>query len=132
MYIKLFLIAFPVFFIIDMVWLGLVARTFYRDQIGFLLKTDFNWIAAVSFYVLFVIGLIFFVIAPGVKSESWLTTLLMGAFFGLITYATYDLTNLSTVRDWPLLITFVDMAWGMVLAGSVSIITYGIARTIGL
>ncbi len=132
MYIKLFLIAFPVFFIIDMVWLGLVARTFYRDQIGFLLKTDFNWIAAVSFYVLFVIGLIFFVIEPGLKSGSWTTTLLTGAFFGLITYATYDLTNLSTVRDWPVLITFVDMAWGMVLAGSVSILTYMIARAIGL
>jgi len=130
MFLKLYLIALPVFFVIDMIWLGLVAKNFYRGQIGFLMKTDFNWIAAVSFYLLFIAGLVFFVIEPAVRHGSWTSALLVGAFFGLLTYATYDLTNLATLKDWPLLLSFVDMAWGMVLASSISVVTYFIASKI--
>lgn len=122
----------PVFFAIDMVWLGLVARNFYRGQIGALLKTDFNWVAAVSFYLLFIAGLVFFVIEPAVKSGNWTSALVIGALFGLMTYATYDLTNLATLKDWTLMITFVDMAWGMVLAASVSTVTYFIATKLNV
>lgn len=133
MFLKLYLIALPVFFAIDMIWLGLVARGFYRDQIGSMLKTDFNWIAGVSFYLLFIAGLVFFVIEPALKQgSSWTGVLLVGALFGLMTYATYDLTNLSTLKDWPVLLTFVDMAWGMVLSASVSTVTYLIATRIHL
>jgi len=133
MFIKLYLLALPVFFAIDMIWLGLVARNFYRSQIGFLLKTDFNWIAGVSFYLLFIAGLIFFVVEPALKQQSsWLNVFFVGALFGLMTYATYDLTNLSTVKDWPILLTFVDMVWGMVLSASVSTITYIVATRIHL
>jgi len=133
MFIKLYFLALPVFFAIDMIWLGLVARNFYRSQIGFLLKTDFNWIAGVSFYLLFIAGLIFFVVEPALKQESsWLNVFLVGALFGLMTYATYDLTNLSTVKDWPIFLTFVDMVWGMVLSASVSTITYIVATRIHL
>ena len=132
MYIKLYAIALPVFFVIDMVWLGLVAKDFYRGQIGPLMKGDINWTAAILFYLLFIVGLVFFVITPAIEKGSWTYALLVGALFGLITYATYDLTNLATLRDWPLLVTIVDMAWGAVLAASVSIVTYLIATTIGL
>lgn len=130
MFLKLYFIALPVFFIVDMLWLGLVARGLYRNQIGFLLKSEFNWIAGVSFYLLFIAGLVFFVIDPALKQASWHSALLVGALFGLMTYATYDLTNLATIKDWPIFITFVDMAWGMVLAASVSTITYGIATVL--
>lgn len=132
MFIKLYLIALPVFFAIDMLWLGLVARSFYRGQIGFLLKPDFNWVAGFSFYLLFIAGLVYFVIAPALKEGSWSSALFVGALFGLMTYATYDLTNLATIKDWPLLITFVDMAWGMVLAASVSTVTYFIATKLNV
>jgi uncharacterized membrane protein len=132
MFIKLYAVALPVFFAIDMVWLGLVARTFYRNQIGFLMKSDINWIAAIVFYLLFIVGLVLFVIAPAIEKNSWTHALLFGALFGLITYATYDLTNLATLKDWPLLVTIVDLAWGAVLAASVSTVTYFIARKIGL
>jgi uncharacterized membrane protein len=132
MLIKLYAIALPVFFVIDMIWLGLVAKNFYRGQIGFLMKTDFNWTAAILFYLLFIVGLVVFVIAPAVKSGSWTYALIFGALFGLITYATYDLTNLATLKDWPLMLTIVDMAWGAVLAASVSTVTYFIATKIGL
>ena len=93
---KLYLIALPVFFAIDMVWLGLVAKGFYRRQIGFLMRDGFNWPAAVAFYLLFILGLVVFVIAPAMDRDSWLRALGYGALFGLITYATYDLTNLAT------------------------------------
>jgi len=130
MFIKLFLIALPVFFVIDMVWLVLVAKKFYQQQIGFLMKPDINWFAAIIFYLLFIAGLVVFVISPAVEKHSWVHALIFGALFGLITYATYDLTNLATLKDWPLLVTVVDLIWGTVLAASISGITYFIAGKI--
>jgi len=128
MFIKLYFIALPVFFIIDMIWLVLVAKNFYQKQIGFLMRPDINWIAAIVFYLLFIAGLVTFVISPAIEKQSWLHALLFGAFFGLITYATYDLTNLATLKDWPLLVTVVDLIWGSVLAASISVVTYLIAN----
>ena len=121
---KLFLIALAVFTAIDLVWLVLVAKNFYNRQIGFLMKPDINWTAAIIFYLLFIAGLVTFVISPAVLKHSWLHALLFGALFGLITYATYDLTNLATMKDWPVIVTIVDLAWGMVLSASVSVVTY--------
>lgn len=132
MFLKLYAIALPVFFAIDMLWMGLVAKNFYRDQIGFLMKSDINWAAAIVFYLLFVVGLVLFVIAPALEKNSWTHALLFGALFGLITYATYDLTNLATLKDWPLMVTVVDLVWGAVLAASVSTASYFIARKVGL
>lgn len=132
MFMKLYAIALPVFFAIDMFWLGLVAKDFYRGQIGSLMKSDINWMAAISFYLLFIVGLVVFVITPAVEKGSWTYALVFGAFFGLITYATYDLTNLATLKDWPILVTLVDLAWGAVLAASVSVVTYLIASKIGV
>jgi uncharacterized membrane protein len=130
MFIKLFMIALPVFFIIDMVWLVLVAKKFYQEQIGFLMKPDINWLAAIIFYIMFISGLVVFVISPAVLKNSWVHALVFGALFGLITYATYDLTNLATLKDWPILVTVVDLIWGTVLASSISLITYFIASKI--
>lgn len=127
MFTKLYLIALPVFFIIDMIWLGLVAKNFYRSQIGFLMKTNINWIAAILFYLLFIAGLIFFVLSPSVEKHSLTYLIMTAAFYGLLTYATYDLTNLATLKGWPLLITVIDLIWGMVLSVSVSLISYLIA-----
>lgn len=132
MFIKLFAIALPVFFAIDMVWLGLVAKGFYRAQIGSLMKTDVNWIAAIVFYLIFIAGLVVFVISPAVEKGSWIHALLFGALFGFVCYATYDLTNLAVAKDWPLLVTIVDLVWGAVLAASVSVVTFFIASKIGL
>ena len=131
MFIKLYAIALPVFFAIDMVWLGLVAKDFYRSQIGALLKPDVNWTAAIIFYLLFIAGLVVFVISPAIEKGSCAHALLFGALFGLVCYATYDLTNLAVAKDWPLLVTIVDLAWGAVLAASVSGVTYVIASKIG-
>lgn len=132
MFLKLYAIALPVFFAIDMVWLGLIARNFYKEQIGFLMKPDINWAAAIIFYLLFLIGLVVFVIEPSVVKKEFTRALWTGALFGLITYATYDLTNLATLKDWPMKVVIVDMIWGTVLAAGVSAVTYFVAIKIGL
>ena len=124
MFLKLYFITLPIFLAIDLVWLGLIAKNFYAKQIGFLMKTNPNWTAALLFYLLFIVGLVVFVLIPALEKKSWLQALLYGALFGLISYATYDLTNLATVKNWPLLVTTVDMIWGTALGASVSLISY--------
>ena len=131
MFLKLYCIALPIFFALDMIWLGQVAKNFYAKHIGFLMKANINWVAAILFYLLFIAGLVAFVVAPAVEKGSWVRALLFGALFGLITYATYDLTNLATLKDWPLVVTVVDLIWGMVLAASVSVATYLVAAKVG-
>ncbi|SIN87282.1 Uncharacterized membrane protein [Carnobacterium alterfunditum] len=123
-YVIIYMITLAVFFLIDIVWLALIANKLYKDQIGFIMKDKPNWIAAIIFYLIFVLGLVFFVIDPALLSESILEALLRGMFFGFITYATYDLTNLATLDKWPLKITIIDLTWGTTLGGLVSIISY--------
>jgi uncharacterized membrane protein len=96
------------------------------------MKTDINWIAASIFYLIFVAGLVFFVIEPAISKGSYIYALKAGAFFGLITYATYDLTNLTTLKGWPIQITIVDILWGVILSASVSYIVYTVANKIGV
>jgi len=127
-YLKLYLVTLIAFFAIDMVWLGFVARTIYRKYLGFLMAPNTNWLAAIIFYLLFILGILVFVVLPGLADNSLKTTFLRAALFGLITYATYDLTNLATVKDWPVVITVIDMAWGMVLSVAVSIISFMAGR----
>lgn len=130
MFTKLFAIALPIFIAIDMLWLGLVAKNFYRDQIGHLMKPDVNWMAAIIFYLIFIGALVIFVIMPAVEKGSWTQALIFGALFGFVCYATYDLTNLAVTKDWPLLVTIVDLVWGAVIAASVSVLTYFIVGKI--
>lgn len=132
MYIKLYALALPVFFAIDMLWLGVVAKGFYAQQLGHLMRPSVHWGAALLFYLLFIAGLIVFAITPAIEKGSFIHAVLLGAFFGFITYATYDLTNLATLKDWPLAVTVVDLIWGAVLAGTVSAATYLIAQKIGI
>ncbi len=123
-YLKLYAITLAAFLAIDLVWLGVVARTFYRNQLGSLLSEKPNWVAALMFYGLFIVGLLVFAVVPGLQASSWKKAIGLAAFFGLITYATYDLTNLATLRDWPWLVSIVDMCWGVILASSVAGISY--------
>ena len=119
-YLKLYFCTLVAFFAIDMVWLVLLARGFYQKHLGFLMRSNPNWAAAVVFYLLFVFGLLVFVIVPSLETGSTKKLLILGALFGLITYATYDLTNMATVKDWPWIVTVVDLLWGAFLATSVS------------
>lgn len=110
-------ITLAVFLAIDMIWLLFVAKNFYAKHLGYLMAEQANLAAAFVFYALFVVGLLFFVINPALAKESWQYALFAGMFFGLISYATYDLTNLATVKDWPVLITVIDLIWGTFVSG---------------
>ncbi len=123
-----YLLTTVVFLVIDLVWLGLVAKDLYRKYLGSFLSRDVNWTAAIIFYLLFIIGIFFFCILPAHAKQSLGTALLHGALFGFFTYATYDLTNLATLQNWPLPIVFIDIAWGSVLTASVSASGYGILK----
>ena len=126
--IYIYLLTIPAFFIIDMVWLGLVASKFYKSQIGFLLG-PVNWTAAIIFYLLYIVGIIIFAVYPALQEGSFGKAVLFGALFGFFAYATYDFTNLATVKDWPVLVTVVDLIWGTVLTGSVAAVSYYLAKT---
>jgi len=127
-YLKLYLVSLAAFFAIDMLWLGLVARSFYQQYLSFLMASSPNWFVAIIFYLLFVVGILVFVVLPGLRVNSLKTTLLRAALFGLITYATYDLTNLATLKDWPALLSIVDMLWGTFLSVSVSCVGFIVGK----
>ncbi len=122
-YVKLYLITLVAFFAIDLVWLVLVAQRFYSAQIGFLMAPQPNWPVAILFYLLFIFGILFFVVVPGLKEKTFGPTLIRAALFGLITYATYDLTNLATLKDWPAIVTVVDLIWGTTISVGVSAVS---------
>ena len=130
-YIKTYFVVFSVFMIVDMIWLGIIAKKLYSSQIGFLMKNNVNWLAAIGFYLLYVAGLILFVVEPSIIRDSAQYALLVGMFFGLVTYSTYDLTNLATLKNWPLIITFIDMAWGSILGGTTSYLSFLALKAIG-
>lgn len=124
--VYLYLLTVPVFFAIDLLWLGIIARNFYQEQIGFLLG-PVNWVAAVIFYLLFIGGILFFAVLPAIEKQSLVSAIMLGALFGFFTYATYDFTNLATLKDWPILVSIVDVIWGTVLTASVATASYLIA-----
>ena len=132
MNIKLYLTALGVFLTIDMVWLTVIAKGLYAKYLGYLMTKTPNLAAAGIFYLLFVVGLVVFVLEPAMEKNSVTEALWRGALLGLIAYATYDLTNLATIKDWPILITVVDLIWGTVLSGSVAVISYLVGKRLGL
>lgn len=119
-FLYLYLISLPFFFVIDMIWLGWLGRSIYQSQIGHFLG-EVNWPAAIGFYLVYLIGLTFFAIAPAYASGSLLTAVFLGGMFGFFTYATYDMTNLATLDGWPWTIVVVDILWGTVLGASVTV-----------
>jgi uncharacterized membrane protein len=128
----LYLATVPVFFAVDIVWLNFVAKNFYRDRLGALLLDQFNLPVGLAFYLLYIVGIIVFAVLPGVEKGSLVEALWRGALLGLVAYGTYDLTNLSTLKDWSPVITVVDMVWGTVLTGTVASASWWIAGLLGL
>jgi uncharacterized membrane protein len=125
-----YLLTTLVFFAIDMLWLGFIAKGMYNRHLGHLLSEQVNWAAAIIFYLLFIVGIFIFAILPAVEKESWRHALLYGALFGFFTYATYDFTNLATLKNWPVQILIPDLIWGMVLTASVATAGYFITQWI--
>ncbi|MEI8300012.1 MAG: DUF2177 family protein [Chlamydiota bacterium] len=126
-FLKLYGLAFVLFLSVDLLWLGFLAKNFYRNQIGFLMLDKIKWAPALLFYCLYIAGLVVFTIYPYLKEANWKMPLLYGAFFGLICYATYDLTNLATLKGWPLKLVIADLIWGACLSALISWATYSLA-----
>lgn len=127
-YLKLYLLTVPVFFAIDLIWLGIVAKSFYHNNLSHLLSPDVNWAAALIFYFMYIAGIILFAVKPGLDAGSLAKAAIWGALFGFFTYATYDLTNMATLRDWPLKVVVVDIAWGTLLCTLVASGSYLLGR----
>ncbi len=125
-----YVLTLVVFLIVDLVWLGFIAKNIYSKYLGDFMTDSINWTAAIIFYLIFVAGLFIFVIYPSVESNSILKVILLGALFGIITYATYDLTNLATLKGWPIQIVVIDIIWGSVLSTIVSVSGYYIVKFI--
>jgi uncharacterized membrane protein len=111
-----FFLTVPILVTLDLLWLGVLMKDFYRSQLGHLLSPSIGWGAAVAFYLIFTLGMYVFAIAPA-ADKGWQQALILGVLFGFFAYATYDLTNMATLKNWPLLITTVDILWGTVLGG---------------
>ena len=129
-FILTYLLTAIVFFAVDMLWLGFIAKDLYQKYLGDFLADKVNWTAAIIFYLLFIIGISIFAIYPAVNQDAVGQAILLGALFGFFTYATYDLTNLATLKGWPLRIVFIDIAWGALLTAIVSTAGFYIAKWI--
>ncbi|HEX8762532.1 MAG TPA: DUF2177 family protein [Candidatus Saccharimonadales bacterium] len=127
-FLQLTAVAGITFVAIDALWLGVVARNLYRSHLGSMLREQPQMLAAAGFYILYILALVFFVIQPAIEKSSWQHALFAGAFFGLVAYATYDLTNLATLKSWPLKITIIDLAWGALISGIVSLAAYHVGK----
>ncbi len=123
-FLLMVILATVIFFVIDIIWLGVIAKELYNREMGSLLKEKVNWVAAIVFYLIFVVGMVFFAIAPAVDQESLGLAFGYGGALGLLCYATYDLTNLATMKNFPLKITIIDLIWGTSLGALTSGLTY--------
>lgn len=122
--IKQFFVAFFSFLIIDGIWLTVISKNFYAKHLGYLMAKTPNLPAAGIFYLIYIIAMVVLVISPALKNGSLLSAILTGALLGLCSYATYDLTNLATIKNWPIIVTVVDLIWGTFVSGAVAGISY--------
>ena len=116
--------------VLDFAWLGFAARDFYRGHLGALLLERPNWAAAALFYLMYAAGTLFFAVLPAHDAGSWPRALATGALFGLFCYGTYDLSNLATLKGWPVAVAAVDIVWGMVVTGAAALAGYGALRAV--
>jgi len=128
----LYLATLVVFLLLDMLWLGWLGRDLYQQHLGQWLADKVKWPAAIVFYLLFIAGLIYFAVWPALESASSPRALFNGAFFGLVTYATYELTNLATHKDWPIEAVVIDMLWGTALCAIVGWASFQVGDWLGL
>jgi uncharacterized membrane protein len=129
-YLGYFGVTFAVFMAIDLVWLGVVAKNLYQEYLGYIMAKQVNWAAAVIFYIIFIVGALYFVILPALDTGDVTRLVISAMLYGFVTYATYDLTNLATLADWPLKITLIDLIWGTSLSTLTSVISYFAIRSL--
>jgi uncharacterized membrane protein len=125
-----YIVALAVFCLCDFAWLGFIARSFYQNEIGPLLLDRPRWTAAILFYPLYIAGVMFFCIAPALSAGGWTRALVNGLALGLLAYATYDLSNLATLKGWSVALVVVDVLWGMAVTAVAACAGYAAARSL--
>jgi uncharacterized membrane protein len=125
---KLYLLTLSVLFLLDILWLSVIAKEFYAVHLGYLMRSSILWLPALLFYVFNTIGILIFAVKPALKSKSISKAVVLGALYGLCTYGAYDFTNQATIKNWPLILTIVDLTWGIVLSAAVSGIGFSIGK----
>jgi len=119
-------LALVVFVVIDLIWLGVIAKDFYFSELRDLIAPQINMAAAGVFYLLYPAGIVVFAVMPGLENQSIARAGILGTMLGLMAYGTYDLTNLATVKGWPIKMALVDMVWGGALTGIVAVIVVAV------
>jgi uncharacterized membrane protein len=114
--------------VIDAIWIGGVMKGFYKANLGYIMADTIKWLPALIFYVLYIGALVYFVVIPGAQGGNISETIMRAAFFGLVAYATYDLTNHATLTGWPWIVTVIDMAWGSLLTGFLGGVGFYVSR----
>lgn len=127
-----YLVATAIFLLIDAIWLGVVAKNFYANQLGYLMADDIRFGVAAAFYAVYTIGIIVFAIKPGMNADSLLMVAGYSALFGFLAYGTYDFTNLATIKDWPVIVSVVDIIWGTTITTVTGVATYLILKKFGV
>lgn len=130
-FVRLYLLTAVVFFAVDLVWIGTVASSFYQDHLGHLLRDQPLRLPALLFYAIYIVGILVFAVLPGMEADSLKRSVALGALLGLLAYATYDLTAMALFKDFPLVVVLTDLAWGIVLTGTVAAAGFGIGRWLG-
>jgi uncharacterized membrane protein len=130
-YVVPYVATLSLFAAVDLIWLGLVAKAFYRRELAGLIANQFNAGAALAFYLVYPLGIVVFAVAPALASGAWIDAAFWGAMFGFFAYATYDLTNLATLREWSVRLTLVDLVWGTCLTGLAAACGHLITRSVG-
>lgn len=129
-YILIYILTFISFLLIDMLWLGVIAKKTYDTYLSALRAPTVNWPPAIIFYLLFVFSIFIFVINPAIQKNSLLSALTYGSLFGLVTYATYELTNYAVIKNWPAKLVYIDIVWGMILTAIVSVVGFYLVKLI--
>ncbi len=126
----LFLFSLPILPVLDLLWLGVLMKDFYREHLGHLMRADIVWSGALAFYVFYTMGLLFFAVIPGLEAKDLMKAVILGGLFGFFTYMTYDLTNYATLTGWPMRVVIVDILWGMCLSATIAGVSFFIGRLI--
>ncbi|MCB1498799.1 MAG: DUF2177 family protein [Bauldia sp.] len=129
-YLTAYVVSLVVFLGVDFLWLSTMGAALYRSTLGDLLASSVRLAPAAVFYLVYPIGIVVFAVSPALTADSWMRSAALGALFGALAYATYDLTNFATLRTWSLQITVLDIAYGAIASGAAAVVAYFVVKAI--
>lgn len=129
-FIVAYLVTAVVFLVIDYIWLGIVMKDYFQSQLSHLMASEVNFTVAALFYLVFAAGVVLFCVMPAFEAGSWVKAALLGAALGFLAYGTYDVTNMATLKDWPVMMSVIDITWGTALTAVSATAGYFVTKMI--